>query len=290
MYLLLALLVTTLQELGASILSLRAKQLYVAIEGMLKEGKSSPYVKDLFAHPLIANLAEKELKVVDGKLPTFGEGLPSYIPSKNFAIALLHVLEGKPISEVTGAKATLASIRATVDQIKVPKLKDALLVLIDETERIEKDADKQVTALTEQIEKWFNDRMSRASGWYKRQAQVISLVLGIFVSSAFNASTFKVAERLWHDSSLRAAVVASAEGYKNASAGSLIGSELPIGWHGYCAQGTDWVVIPLGWLVTALAVSLGSGFWFDLLGKALQLRSTGPKVSATSGKIEPKQG
>jgi len=289
LYLLLALLVTTLQELGASILSLRAKQLYVAIEGMLKEGGSSPYVDKLFAHPLIANLAERELKVVDGKLPTFGQGLPSYIPSKNFAIALLHVLEGKPISQVTAAEATLASVRATVDHIKVPKLKDALLVLLDETERVEKDADKQITVLTEQIETWFNDRMSRASGWYKRQAQLISLVLGIFVSGAFNASTFKVAERLWHDSGLRAAVVASAEGFKNASAGSLIGSELPIGWHGYSAQGWDLVVIPVGWLVTGLAVSLGSGFWFDLLGKALPLRSTGPKVSATSGRVETKR-
>ena len=288
LYLLLALLVTTLQELGASILSLRAKKLYEAIEGMLKDGTSSPFIQKLYAHPLIANLAEKELKVVNGKLPTFGAGLPSYIPSKNFAIALLDVLKGQPISEVSGARPALASVREAVAKIQVAKVRDALTVLLDETERVEKDVDKQFVEFSLQIESWFNDRMVRASGWYKRQAQAISLGLGIFVSAACNASSFKVAERLWHDASLRAAVVSSAEAYREASAGSLMSSHLPIGWHGYSASGFDYVFVPVGWLVTGLAVSLGSGFWFDLLGKALQLRGTGPKVSAKSAEVEEK--
>ena len=42
LYLLLALLVTTVQELLASIFSWRAKNLYAAIEDMLANGKSSP--------------------------------------------------------------------------------------------------------------------------------------------------------------------------------------------------------------------------------------------------------
>lgn len=33
----------------------------------------------------------------------------------------------------------------------------------------------------------------------------------------------------------------------------------------------------LGWLITALAVSLGAPFWFDLLNKIVRLRSTGPR-------------
>jgi hypothetical protein len=83
-------------------------------------------------------------------------------------------------------------------------------------------------------------------------------------------------------------VVSSAQSYREASAGSLVGSHLPIGWHGYTASGADLLLIPLGWIVTGLAVSLGSGFWFGLLGKALQLRGTGPKVSAKSGEVEEK--
>ena len=289
LYLLLALLVTTLQELGASVLSLRAKQLYEAIEGMLKDGKSSPLVQKLYQHPLVANLAQEEFKLVKGKLPTFGDGLPSYIPSKTFAIALLDILKGEAVSKVTGADTGLASARELVSKLQPPKLKKIFELLLDETERIEQDVDKQAAVFSEQIEGWFNDRMTRASGWYKRQSQVISLCLGIAAAVACNANSFKVADKLWHDASLRAAVVASAQAYHDTSVGSLASSSLPLGWHGHCASGWDLLLIPLGWLTTGLAVSLGSGFWFDLLSKAFQLRGTGEKVSAASGKVEVKK-
>jgi hypothetical protein len=36
-------------------------------------------------------------------------------------------------------------------------------------------------------------------------------------------------------------------------------------------------LLPFGWLITALALSLGAPFWFDLLNKIIQLRGTGPK-------------
>ncbi len=36
-----------------------------------------------------------------------------------------------------------------------------------------------------------------------------------------------------------------------------------------------------GWLLTALAISLGAPFWFDLLNKFIQLRATGPKPQAS---------
>jgi hypothetical protein len=44
------------------------------------------------------------------------------------------------------------------------------------------------------------------------------------------------------------------------------------GWTGV-ARG--WAGKTLGWLITALAVSMGAPFWFDLLGKLVNLRSSG---------------
>ncbi|MCU0375203.1 MAG: hypothetical protein MUF24_07840 [Chitinophagaceae bacterium] len=35
----------------------------------------------------------------------------------------------------------------------------------------------------------------------------------------------------------------------------------------------------IGWLITALAISLGAPFWFDLLSKLIQIRGAGPKPS-----------
>jgi hypothetical protein len=36
----------------------------------------------------------------------------------------------------------------------------------------------------------------------------------------------------------------------------------------------------LGWVITALAISLGAPFWFDLLQKLLRLRSSGQRPDA----------
>jgi len=48
---------------------------------------------------------------------------------------------------------------------------------------------------------------------------------------------------------------------------------IPLGW----ADGTKQETLPnilLGWLLTALAVSLGAPFWFDILNKIMVVRST----------------
>jgi hypothetical protein len=36
-----------------------------------------------------------------------------------------------------------------------------------------------------------------------------------------------------------------------------------------------------GWIITALAISLGAPFWFDLLNKIVKLRGTGTKITTT---------
>lgn len=42
----------------------------------------------------------------------------------------------------------------------------------------------------------------------------------------------------------------------------------------------------IGWLITALAISQGAPFWFDILNKAINLRSTGkpPEVLVQKSK------
>jgi hypothetical protein len=48
----------------------------------------------------------------------------------------------------------------------------------------------------------------------------------------------------------------------------------------------DW----LGFLLTALAISLGAPFWFDLLSKLVQLRGSGDDTDAKQKKLEAKAG
>jgi hypothetical protein len=46
--------------------------------------------------------------------------------------------------------------------------------------------------------------------------------------------------------------------------------------------GADWLLKALGLLITALAVTLGAPFWFDLLNKLVNLRGAGPKPRGVS--------
>lgn len=48
-------------------------------------------------------------------------------------------------------------------------------------------------------------------------------------------------------------------------------------WLQYHPLQTGGLVTILGWILTALAISLGAPFWFDLLNKIIRLRSSGPK-------------
>jgi hypothetical protein len=56
------------------------------------------------------------------------------------------------------------------------------------------------------IETWFDNAMSRVSGWYKRRSQLIILALAVLVAGITNADTMQLARNLSSDPSLRAAV------------------------------------------------------------------------------------
>ncbi|HEV7645405.1 MAG TPA: hypothetical protein VGO50_15790 [Pyrinomonadaceae bacterium] len=50
---------------------------------------------------------------------------------------------------------------------------------------------------------------------------------------------------------------------------------LPIGWTGFNYNlGWDWIFKVIGWLITAIAISLGAPFWFDLLKQFMNIRSS----------------
>ncbi len=56
---------------------------------------------------------------------------------------------------------------------------------------------------------------------------------------------------------------------------------LAVGWEGGFNKNFNWRSL-LGWLISALAISMGAPFWFDLLNKVMKLRSavaTGEKES-----------
>ena len=53
------------------------------------------------------------------------------------------------------------------------------------------------------IEAWFESGMQRVSGWYKKTAQRILLVLGLVVAVGFNVDTLQIATQLSQSAQLR---------------------------------------------------------------------------------------
>jgi hypothetical protein len=218
--------------------------------------------------------AAKKRSVIPG-----GNHGPSYMSAKAFADA---VVEGIVDDDGTLTAAIPAG------------LKKRLTPIVRESE-----ADLQ--HIKAGLERWFDDTMERVGGAYKRWASVALVAVGLFVAVSANASTYDTAVQLWRQPVTREAVAdAAGNVVGKGEAGTEIksvadatknldGSGLPVGWTPEARRTwreagllpwnwawAQWATV-LGWLVTALLVSLGAPFWFDLLSKLVALRSSGAK-------------
>jgi hypothetical protein len=187
-YLLLSIICTAANEIVAALFSLRAKNLAKGIANLLADKRVKGLVELFYDHPLIKGLSR-------------GTKKPSYIPAHTFALAFL---DGIAPAKGDGA-AVITEIKAAVNGLPGDsELKRALLVFLQQ-------AGNDFPTLCENIETWFNDAMTRVSGWYKRKSQVITLVLAFIVTGLTNADTFQIVKNLSADPALRAAVAAQAQ-------------------------------------------------------------------------------
>ncbi|RJR38661.1 MAG: hypothetical protein C4567_12330 [Deltaproteobacteria bacterium] len=290
--------------------NLRQKTLLEGISGLFYD---VPTVTALYSHPLVRGLCRDERRPIEITRITPGPGnntlaecrepfeglfktMPSYIPSRTFATALLDIVspESKEFSE----------LKTAVDKIENPRIKGALLPLINA-------AQGDLEKARQNIEQWFDDAMDRVSGWFKSQARWWLLLVAFLVCLALNADTIMVGKMIWQDKDLRATVATGAAEYikqvpktdkqadeqiDKAIKRQLDKLNLPLGWvwpEKPAATATPAVsaVIPdprtiptdgwplffkiLGLLLTTWAISLGAPFWTDLLNKFVNLRRNG---------------
>ncbi|HTO43075.1 MAG TPA: hypothetical protein VML56_03280 [Burkholderiales bacterium] len=273
---LLSLICSSVTELISQLLGWRAQTLEQGIRNLITD----PATREAFyRHPLIRSL---------GNPTKSGEkGHPSYLPSDMFALVLLDVLAPSQTDQKAPAK----------DQAAADELRRALQALAG-------TAGTNLDALRGKVEGWFDDVMDRASGWYKRKAQWMLLVIAVVVTVIANADAISLATSLWQSPSLRASVVEAASAYANEQAANgeeatldelrqhldeLANRGLPLGWGADKVLSTreagPWASKLAGLLLTALAASLGAPFWFDLVNKLINVRSTGnvpPRSNATA--------
>jgi hypothetical protein len=127
-------------------------------------------------------------------------------------------------------------------------------------------------------------------------------LLSLAVAVGLNVNTIGIGERLAKDGAVRAAVVSLAEkttlkeGAKPKEAASAVANEVgkvqqlgvPLGWNKKPGDpaAVEWNSVGDyahnigGWLLTFLALSLGAPFWFGVLGKLSNLRTSGGNAEA----------
>ena len=295
-FLIFSLVCSAINEAVAALFALRARTLQHALRGMLDNAGAGPCtgltVDKIAEHPLVASL------VSPGKTRPWRRTLPSYMPSRTFASAVLDTIappNGK--NGKNGKNDQIARARDYVEKLDQPQLKATLLSLIEH-------AGDERDRLRVGLERWFDDTMERASGWYKRRVQLLMIVWALIVAFAFNVDSFQITNTLWHDDALRTAVVAEAQEQAKATqqsadsdavlqtrldeAGRRVSKvqqlKVPVGWSNKKddprhtpSNFNGWIAKVLGILIAVIALSLGAPFWFDTLSKLVSLRSTGPK-------------
>lgn len=326
----LSLIATSTREVIEGYLQTRAVHLERGVRLLFGEFAGTPCLtKKLYQHSLIDPLysgdyppllAQSWFGPQGFKRAPLHSNLPSYIPARNFALALLDIA-GRPLASdgTADAPLTVAGIKTQIDRlVPSPAVRRAIAIALD-------DAGDNLEIARTNIEKWFDSAMDRVSGVYRKETQWVLFAIGLLLAVIFNINTLSIAARLYVNQPAREAIIAQANavvlaekkdlpavlgaigcdpemkgggaGSSAAPTGRQITTQadcttarlerigVPMGWDiddvefrpDPATIGRNlWFLlfaIP-GWLLTAIGISLGAPFWFDLLNKLMVIRST----------------
>ncbi|MBL7791741.1 MAG: hypothetical protein JNK77_05445 [Saprospiraceae bacterium] len=302
-YFLLSILASILQEIFANFTSLRGKLLLKSAASMLelesKEAqqalidkfKSSTVYQKYLTNSLVGKtlpsyLTPKQFVTVvkdmlEGEAPATGERSLD-APAGDGGMDL----EGVKDKDLRGHLETLKS--------------QMTLNARDITDEFQAEIDKAEQA----IATYFDEMMSLTSSWYKRNVQTIIILIGFAIAVGIDADTFAMYRSLSQNSTARQEILQIATDFVDSDRSAtyettpldsnatqeeiadnlgdlktklntlisedLEGAATPLGlgWEESDYQDKniwDWLLKLLGWVVTALAISQGAPFWFDLL-------------------------
>ncbi|HKP73995.1 MAG TPA: hypothetical protein VJT67_00570 [Longimicrobiaceae bacterium] len=258
-YLLMSLLCTAINEYIAGMLNKRGKELFRAVDDLLGDEE----VRNAFySHPLITTLSpdhtairERAQRIAEKLYGTrwfyrlFGwmrssiraQRLPSYLPARNFALALLNSTDfpgrlgvataaagsppaATPDNLVQLFEALLQENPADVSELLrepsvaqilgsanvPPEVREALITLTTGPE-------KELQKLQDSVEVWFNNAMDRVQGSYKRYTQIALLLIGLVTAVLLNVDTIRIWRTLSTNDQLRGALVQRAIAFEAAA-------------------------------------------------------------------------
>jgi hypothetical protein len=310
LYVVLALVCTTINESISTTIGLRARFLQLGILNLLSASSATTKAgiettKRFYGHPLVQGLIrpgrgpDPSLDPTDAGRWWRKPPYPSYLPSRTFVAALTDIARDAEAKlgqvdpeEAAAARARIEhaaeGLERSLAALPNERLSEAMLALYRST-------GNNAAQFQHAAERWFDDAMERVSGWYKRKVQLILFVIATAVVCLLNADTLTAARVFWRDDATRAAVVTKANAAAQGSAGDVNVEEavkdldLPLGWELSFGEGStqlpndamSWLAKLAGLALTIGAVMLGAPFWFDLLSKIVRVRATGAPPPAS---------
>jgi len=286
----------------------RGKMLYNALADALKhENADHPnYTALLYQHPLIDMLKART------------DRSPSYIAPEVFSQALIQVISS-PIKDVifeqdpetkgimikeSPQSETYQRLTHSVNSLSPSYLRTLLDSFIEHSH--------DLASLEQVIAQWYSSYMERITGWYKRKVRLKLFIGALLLCAGFNINLFSVVDYYYHQPQNQALAVGIAEKLtvKYDSLVQQNGSDdtihrqildaqeamdylnqlqtLPIGWSpGQRTTTNPWQNM-IGILLMATLICFGAPFWFDVLSKLVNMRSTGIKSllsKETNGKL-----
>lgn len=262
---------------------------------------------EFYRHPLVKYL-------VSGAWWSFRK-LPAYITKETFSKVMIDLLRG---TDLNAGDAYNTKIQQSLNEGAIQWNPD-ISICPDTLKYLKSlwvDAQGDVQKFRDSLEKWFDEMMDRATDLYKKFTQIILLFVGMLIAVSFNVDTVKIVSKLQHNPKLRSQLNLQAAQYTKdhpqglqsagqekelqdslyAQALRMVGKGgdvakmnelLALGYDGGFRKNFDNGMSILGWILTALAISLGAPFWFDLLNKIMKLRSA---VDSSKGNDEgPKE-
>lgn len=287
-YFVFAIACTAIVEAISAWTRLRSKNLVTALDELFS-GELAPdeqFITQFFEHPLVQSLSK-------GKY-----GRPSYIPSEIVARVVEALVVGKSV--MATIPAGVNSLPGTAESNRIKGILETLVA----------QAGNDAVSFRDAVAKQFDAVMDRASGWYKRRTQFMTFIIAVLLVVGGNIDSLNLSMVLASDSAVREKLVTIAqqkvdeakkqtqcvnhsktdnctqpvneelqsanEQYKDAVA-DLKSAGLELGWKMLPEDWKAWLAKVVGLLITVFAVSLGGPFWFDILQRVMQVRSTGPK-------------
>lgn len=304
-YLLLSLISTTVNEMIAGWLKTRARFLEKGIGQLVHDDKLK---EAIYQHPLIKSLSS------DSDRPS-----PSYIPSDKFATALMDVVTGKDKSTMD-----TAALRNRLETVGSPEFQQSMRTLLDvagdDPVEVKKKIEDWFNEGMDRVSGWYKRNTQRNILilafiiTLSMNADTLHVVDVLWKDPTTRAALVEQAKNRSNSQENAPVPAVEYEQADDPTASKVVSTNLTNPTAGLSDeeklslnQLTGWTVdwahkketaLPqwiwwaikehwLGWILTAIALSLGAPFWFDTLNRFMSIRSAGKSPDEKRAKTAP---